>query len=370
VYFLTARIRNSKAVGEVLRSKPYGLSLLSKITANFGHDGLPVFSALCEPGDVACKAAEVVCTLSQQRRVPLQSMVLMLFRPLLPSLDYAKVIMGFYKALGTRYMDNKRRQQQSLIPLPLLALDIQSHSTQDLQNALKMVETWIGDLRQFFINLKVIEMEDSEKMWKDAAETLFRDLDKSSPSSRSPASEKVRSILLHLLMKCRGDAASKTREGEQVTGERRNTSQSVDCTYSKLHIFKNFEMRWQELLGSGKKATMQCGGEASTNKRALCSSTSKKVPDEEALGRLLNKKSFRFLQIMNFNEVQGCEFDAVVGCGLPGEKNHMHAYFSHCLSRAKLLAILIARKSNWEEYIGPNFSHHIRDWSEFEQISI
>jgi hypothetical protein len=292
-------------------------------------------------------------------------MAVILFRPILPSDDFPKVIMRFYKALQHRYMDNTRGQQQSLIPLPLLALDIQSHSPQDIQNALKMVEMWMEELRKFFESSDLSKMKDSDEFWKGAVETLFRDLrDQSSPSTRSPASEKVRSIFFHLLMKCRANAAPKAREGERVTAEEINTS--------PRYLFKNFEMEWRELLGSSGKAKARRGrGTKRTDEeRGLCLSTSEEEADAQALKSLLEKKSFRFVQVVDCGDVQGCEFDVVVACMFDKASPSRGGSFFHFLSRAKLLSIVISPRGlmrYWESRIGTRFSGHFRDWREFEQ---
>jgi hypothetical protein len=363
VYFLNARIRNSKAVGEVLDSRRLQSSLTS-ITTNAGHDGLPVYFALCEPGHEADKTAEVVFTLGQQRCVPLKSMAVFLGALGLPPWDnLTQLIMSFYEALRTRYMDDTRGQQQSLIPLPLFALDIQSHSDDDLVNASRMLATWTERLREFFHRFKTSEMKDSDALWEGAVDTLLDEV--RVPSYRSPASEKVRSILFYLLMKCRADTASNAREYEKGTGEDRKVCPS--------DIFENFLTKLGKLLEGGEKAKEQCGGARTDEKSASSPRTSKEVIHAQAIGHLLKKKSFRFVHIVKGDEVQGCEFDVVVVCAflsiwLP--RDHLF----YCLSRAKLLSIVIDSGEvkfewRWEKMHETKFSDHFRDWREFGQTS-
>jgi hypothetical protein len=345
VYVLKARIRNAKAIGELVTANDE--ARLRRLEAlNVGHDGLPVYTAHCEYSieDAGHKMAEVVWTLDKQRRVELRSMAVVFNCPAddillrtwkrfhancnVSSTEFAKLTTSFYKALGTRYKENARGQQHSLIPLPLFALDIETHSDEDIQNAQERFGTWMKTLCQI-LERSAQSKVDRQKRWLDAVETLTLDVHtRSSPSSRSSASEKVRSILLHLLWECCIKTDSTKSEGGQGLEEEAKT------------LCQQFEDSSEIFDGA--------------------------MSDVKALVPLL--KRYRFVQFLDVDWIQGCEFDVVVTWAYTRVWRYETVVFGS-LSRAKLLAIVLlpaeTEKDARARWVGP-----WRDWSEFAGTSV
>jgi hypothetical protein len=288
--------------------------------------------------------AEVVWTLDKQRRVELKSMAVVFSSPeygplgrmwerFLPkrfvsSTEFAKLITSFYKALGTRYRDTARGQQHSLIPLPLFALDIETHSDKDLQNALERLGAWMKTLREFFERNVQTKIDDCHKMWESAVESLMLDLrTEYSPSSQCSASEKVRSILLHLLWTCCVKSESTASElGRGMGGDVKTPGQKFE-DLSKIFV------------------------EAMVDAKALCPVL----------------KRYKYVQFVDVNWVQGCEFDVVVTYAKARLSRYETIVFGS-LSRAKLLSILII-PAKTEKEAKARWVTPWRDWSELAQIS-
>jgi hypothetical protein len=366
-------MRNTKAVGQLLALNNMATRFR---TAVVGHDGLPVYTTFCQWNEVAegIKLAEVVCTLHQQHVVQLQSIAVVLDLRYNNRLErkFAELFMSFYESLGTRYMDNTRGQQYSLIPLPLFSLDTETHSKRDLEIALEMLETWMRLLREFFKRSHLCKMKDSHKFWEDAVDTLLQDMltvTESSSSSRAPASEKVRSILFHLLLKLRVEVTSETSKAEQVTEEGKRISPS--------EIFEKFQRKWQDLLES-EKTKMKHGQKAKKGEEHTSDlKTNGLISDVEALGYLLKKKRFRFVQILQVKQIQGCDFDIIVTCLMNRRSSYSKGLLEGelflSLSRSKLLSIVIVpnetEESAKEFWKSKCDNCPWNDWSEFGQTS-
>jgi hypothetical protein len=189
---LGARVRNTKAVGELL-TKNDEMRLL--ITNNVGHDGLPVYTTFYKGSEEAAGKllAQLVWTLVQlqQSMAGILSIPDYVYSPYRPeqagasqffSLAWlARLTASFYEELRTVYMDvpgkSRKRaaqteepamtstsgggQQNSFIPLPFFGLEIKTHGREDLQNALRMLETWMNAW-----NVREETFTDTLSFWK------------------------------------------------------------------------------------------------------------------------------------------------------------------------------------------------------------
>ncbi len=332
-------------------------------TVNVGHKGLPVYTAFCKDSDEEAageKLVEVMWTLHQQHAVKLETMAVIVDLHLVTT-SYTrkfakKLTTSFYKSLQTHYIRDTGGQQYSLIPLPLFALDIKTHSQQDLKNALEKQGTWTKTLDEYFNRDQMSEAE-GHTIWEDAVRILLSDVyTKSTNISQSPASEKVRSILLHLLQKSCDKMTSKALEGEQGTkGEKK--------ILPPKEIFDDFKRTFRELLEKEKVAqgrVVKRRGKRSLDNR------NNMVSDAEALGLLLNR--YRFLQFVDVNWIQGCEFDVVVMYSLNKLVNIFEYQLFLSLSRAKLLSVAII-PGKTEEDAAKRWPGPWRDWKEFVQLS-
>jgi hypothetical protein len=384
VYVLRARIRNTRAVGEILnRSDTDELRKVLR-TVEVGHNGLPVYTAYCPRSEEAAgkSLANVVWTLNGQHAVKLQSMAVVLsianvragvvtrsstkgLSGSAPPLDLAKLTASFYEALRNPYMDEpggsrKRRaepralatgggQLNSLIPLPLFALENGTHNQQDLEDAWERLATWMMAIGSFFRRKATEVVAETHDMWLGALKTLLSELsDSDKCEERTPVCEKVRSILLHLLWKCCVESGSRV----------------------PTEIYEYFDEEFQDLVASVKSRN----GRGAKRMRMHTSSdsdmdTDETMSDAEALGFLIEK--YRFVQFLDVNWIQGCEFDVVVVCApsVDGRtfKKHpkerkLHVWRS--LSRTKLLSVVVLPAKNEEEANAywPGTWH---DWSLF-----
>jgi hypothetical protein len=158
VYVLRARIRNTQAVGAILSLSDTEEARKALRTADIGHHGSPVHTAFCRrtERDAGSALAEVVWSLDKELSIHRPSMAVVFSvsneRPRIMARPSAKRVAladsftpfkvdeltaEFYQGLRKKYIDvpggKKDSVRMSLIPLPLFALDFESHDQGDLQ---------------------------------------------------------------------------------------------------------------------------------------------------------------------------------------------------------------------------------------------
>ena len=290
-----------------------------------GHCGFPVYTTACKEDEDALgtRIAKIVRHMNVQLGVERPAMTVVFL-----SGNLLKMTSSFYLALRTQYRDEPRSgQKSSLIPLPLFSLDFGDHGLEDLTNAASCWETWTEMLKSYLLSLVGRGQFRKRTCWMEALKCLMADLlsksvtrdDKfgeidSRANDRSPASEKVRSILFHLLWK-----SIFKEDNQEASG-----------------AIEEFDKHCRDLRRKAKSVV-----------RAKHPRHQTSVFGPQHIEALLER--FSFVSFVHADWIQGLESDVVIAC-VPVTHtwpcgNQVGLSWS-MLSRAKLFSVVVVQGKN------------------------
>jgi hypothetical protein len=259
---------------------------------------------------------------------------------------FAQAMACFYEELRTFYKDEPGciGQHTSLVPLPLLMLDLEVDEKLDGKSAHDAWTKWKSDLDAFLKSFSSVTPLDKPNLWFGSVEHLLSDLKLFSaygstlltscpPLFESPSVEKVRSILLHILWKSIYEPGAST------------VDQVAVC-------FKQF-------CAEAFSAAALSGQQLSCVSR-ICGARSQVVSQNIQIANLL--KRYKYVTFAEVGWIQGCETDVVVACGPANFIGGVHVLWPS-LSRAKHLAIAVLT-SDSEEYTKSQWNGPWHDWDE------
>jgi hypothetical protein len=344
VHVLRARIRNTRSISITLGVNEEGKGQNVLRTVDVGHDGLPVYTIFSKK-DCACAGrtlATIVRHLDKERGTPTSCISVLISSSMFKELKVLPELAAtFYEQLRDFYRGEQEcGQQNSLVPLPMFLFDSNVCDKADLTEAKSKWDAWRKDLHGHFSAIKPSPTGhfDRQDVWTNAVEFLTADrLAKDppvggdrNPSPKSPACEKVRSILLHIVWKC----ILGTSKAMNVGDLSRVLLETCDAEY--------------------RKAAQTVGTPLSSVDGVAVSDSVKQF--EKFLGR------YRYVTFADVSWIQGCEADVVVAC-LPVSSTLEPTILWPLLSRSKQLAIAVLFAENETEarrrWLGP-----WHDWDE------
>ncbi len=312
-------------------------------TVDVGDVGTPVYTtSILDWTTAGTTLATIVWNLDKELGTPISSIAVLTFSGLDSGLnDMSTITMGpevlpvvtasFYEKLRDLYVvqTGSGGQQNSLVPLPMFLFDSNVRDVADLNEAKSKWEAWRDDLDGNFSSIMpstVRGASDSDKKdaWAEAVKYLITERlptdparNDQAPRPKSPAYEKVRSILLHILCTCIFHPAP----GGDLEQDFRNVCASE---YGR--------------------AAQTAGTPPSTVEEF-----------ERFLGR------YRYVTFADASWIQGCEADVVVAC-LPLDDVEAPIMWP-LLSRARQQAIVVLVSDSEEEAR----SHWLGAWHDWDK---
>jgi hypothetical protein len=338
VHNLRERVRNTQSVGAMLAA--LSTAPRKELTpADVGHDGLPVYTLTCEDSDEAVgeALADIVWNFEKKFGMDRSSLaVVMSFvsnEAQLKESHVPGVIANYYLAYKTRARaPGTKGQESSLVALPLFALNCNTseHTTEEFKLGTSKFEVLRQKLEQLLpswvAGTPFSSPEGRKLLWLKSVDWLRLDSNSVTTIEKSPVSEKVRSVLFHLLLESIFEACVQT--AEQLTADFHNRCERL------LNQVRD-GLKPKKRLRRGKKKS-----DVKTIQQT-CPETSKAVSiaeeiTENELRALLSR--FRYVSFVDSGWIQGCEVNAVVALVY---KRYTFFNLAPALSRAKLLAVAL-----------------------------
>ncbi len=313
-------------------------------TVDVGHDGLPVYTIFSERdwARAGTTLATIVRHLDKERGTPTSSIAVLISSGMFKGLKVLPVLVAsFYEMLRCFYRgEQESGQQNSLVPLPMFLFDSNVRDETDLTEAKSKWDAWRRDLDGHFSTIQpnpISGVFDKQDVWVKSVEYLTAErLSKDPVGSdrtlrpKSPAYEKVRSILLHILWKC----ILESFRAITVDGLRRSFRELCDSEYQRA-------ARTVGTPPSSVSVASDLGLEQF----------------ERFLGR------YRYVTFADLSWIQGCEADVVVACVPANYDTIEPTILWPLLSRSKQLTIAVLLAKNKTEarrhWLGP-----WHDWGE------
>jgi hypothetical protein len=262
------------------------------------------------------------------------------------------VIANYYTCYKTKARaPGNKGQESSLVSLPLFSLnpDTAGDILEELGPATSRFELLWHKLTDLLFSWAETRLPDSKELryplsdpegkkllWLKAVDWLRLDLNNVKPIERSPASEKVRSVMMHLVH-------------ESVFNKNVLTAEQL-----KIDFDERCRSLWDQVSNGLAPKTK--------SRRGKSLPPADPVANVEVTKALL--KRFRYVPFVDSGWIQGCEVNAVVALVY---KRYTFFTLSPALSRAKLLAIALMPTKDREEtkrtWQGP-----WQDWKEEMKI--